>query len=209
MGALYQLTFPNGKSYVGITAGTVAARFKEHTHAAKRGLQYAVYRALRKYGPENVRVKTLAIADDWGYLQTIEQNAIRVLGTFKPAGYNLTKGGEGILGATMSESAREKQSAAKKGRQLPSGHKENIRLALLGNKYAEGTKQSAATKTKRIRSALLREGAGVTFDTQTQKWRAHISVGGKMRHLGRFTDRESAIAARRNAVAAHLQGVPA
>ena len=30
MGALYQIAFPNGKSYIGITSETTAKRYKRH-----------------------------------------------------------------------------------------------------------------------------------------------------------------------------------
>lgn len=46
---------------------------------------------------------------------------------------------------------------------------------------------------------------GVSFDAQTQRWRAHISIGGKMRHLGRFDQLSEAVAVR-NAAAQEAFG---
>jgi hypothetical protein len=44
--------------------------------------------------------------------------------------------------------------------------------------------------------------AGVTWDSQTQKWRATITVHGKMRSLGRHASKDAAIAARHAAARA-------
>ena len=83
MGALYRLDFPNGKSYVGITAKTAAQRFSAHAYSAqKRGAPTALGRAIRKYGAEAIKVVALAISNNWEYLQLIERNAIRVFDTF-------------------------------------------------------------------------------------------------------------------------------
>ncbi|MGY0156362.1 HNH endonuclease signature motif containing protein [Edwardsiella tarda] len=40
---------------------------------------------------------------------------------------------------------------------------------------------------------------GVSWDTQTQRWRAHITVDGKMKSLGRYEDKLEALAARKRA----------
>lgn len=40
---------------------------------------------------------------------------------------------------------------------------------------------------------------GVAVDAQTGHWRAHITISGKMKCLGRFADKERAITARREA----------
>ncbi|HCL4433144.1 TPA: HNH endonuclease [Salmonella enterica] len=38
---------------------------------------------------------------------------------------------------------------------------------------------------------------GVSWDTQTQRWRAHITVDGKMKSLGRYEDKLEALAVRK------------
>lgn len=115
MGALYRLAFPNGKSYVGITSGTAAARWQKHVRDARAGKPWLVQKAIRKYGTESVRVETLAIADDWAYLQLVERNAIRVLGTFGSGGYNMTAGGDGAMGVVQSPVSRRKKADAQIG----------------------------------------------------------------------------------------------
>ncbi|MHB1236934.1 MAG: GIY-YIG nuclease family protein [Gallionella sp.] len=38
MGCLYQLIFPNGKSYIGISSNTAEQRFKAHCQNSKNGI---------------------------------------------------------------------------------------------------------------------------------------------------------------------------
>ena len=125
MACLYQLIFPNGKSYIGITKKTAEQRFKAHCLNAKNGItEYPDYspsqkaisdrkygldnfgrlpwltslgEAIRKYGKENVIVKTLVIANDFEYLQELEIKAIKRYRTFYDSlahfsGYNTSKG---------------------------------------------------------------------------------------------------------------------
>lgn len=102
MGCLYSITFPNGRQYVGITTKTAEKRFSHHARGAKNGRHYLLAKAIRKYGEASCRVETLAIYDDWESLCLVEKNAIRVLGTLHPNGYNMTEGGEGVVGAVPS-----------------------------------------------------------------------------------------------------------
>ena len=125
MGCLYQLIFPNGKSYIGITIKTAEQRFKVHCQNSKNGITEApnqspkekaitdqkygldnfgrlpwltsLGEAIRKYGKENVIVKTLVIANDLKYLQELEIKAIKRYRTLYDSlahfsGYNTSKG---------------------------------------------------------------------------------------------------------------------
>jgi len=105
MGCLYQLIFPNGKSYIGITKKTAEQRFKDHCQNSKNGItEYPNYspeekaiadkkygldnfgrlpwltllgKAIREYEKENVIVRTLVISNDMNYLKEIEVKAIK------------------------------------------------------------------------------------------------------------------------------------
>lgn len=112
MGCLYQIEFPNGKSYIGITMKTAEQRFKGHTRLRDKT---ALAHALKKHGACNVKVKTLIIADRWDYLCDLEKKAIASYKTKIPHGYNLTDGGEGTLGVEWSEESRAKLSKARIG----------------------------------------------------------------------------------------------
>lgn len=114
MGCLYEMTV-NGKPYIGITMFPKAEhRLTRHLYLARKGSMAAVHCAIRKYGPENVSIKTLAISHDWEYLQLIEKRAIQVWNSLAPNGYNLTTGGDGHSRKHTAES-RAKMSNTRKG----------------------------------------------------------------------------------------------
>jgi len=63
---VYAIGFPNGKLYIGITTRTTEQRFRGHVKDMQRGSTYTVHKALRKYGPDSVRLVTLhsGVTDD-------------------------------------------------------------------------------------------------------------------------------------------------
>lgn len=105
MACLYQLIFPDGKSYIGITSKTAEQRFKAHCTNAKNDItEYPDYTptqkkisdkeygldnfgklpwltslgaAIRKHGKQNVIVKTLVISNNREYLKELEIKAIK------------------------------------------------------------------------------------------------------------------------------------
>lgn len=113
MGELYVIwNEANDKLYIGITTVGYKCRFKKHLRNAKNGINSALYRAIRKYGPENFHVECLLdnIPEDRLYL--FEIACISHFDS-KRNGYNLTSGGDGIL--NPSEETRNKMSRAKQG----------------------------------------------------------------------------------------------
>ena len=90
MGCAYLLTFPSGKFYVGITSGPLERRSRMHVNSANTGSSLLVHRAIRKYGPPNVR---MLIRGDINYLSELEPRLIEAYGTLVPGGYNLDEGG--------------------------------------------------------------------------------------------------------------------
>ena len=117
MSCLYQIIFPDGKSYIGITHKTAKERFKQHyALAISKKKNYAVYRALRQHDHSVFDVRTLVIANDWDYLCKLEVRAIKSFNTQIPHGYNLTIGGEGVAGNICTEATRAKMIAAHKNR---------------------------------------------------------------------------------------------
>jgi predicted GIY-YIG superfamily endonuclease len=130
MPLIYCLTFSNGKQYIGMTSDTLRRRINNHRMYMRKGCDFAVYRAWRKYGdPE---VKTLAVVEPH-MLRETERKAIAVFGTMVPNGYNLMLGGEGA--DIASEETRAKQSIARKGRPLPEKHRENLAAATRARSY--------------------------------------------------------------------------
>ncbi len=118
MGCLYEISFPNGKRYLGITTVTLARRMTVHRSHARLGRRGAIYGALRKYGTAAM-ARQLVVSNDRKYLTELEKNAIRVFGTQVPKGYNLTSGGDGVAGYRWTPEQKLAQSRARKG--VPTG----------------------------------------------------------------------------------------
>ena len=142
MGALYQITFPNGKSYIGITSKSAKRRFASHCSNSKRTPpeNYPLYRALRATDQSAVKVQTL-LHGNWDYLQYMERKAIAAFGTKVPHGYNVTEGGEGALGRPASDRQKAAVSAALKGKTRSPEHSANIAKAKIGTKHTEEAKR--------------------------------------------------------------------
>lgn len=153
MGVLYQLTFPSGKSYIGITTEKLTTRISRHLHAAKTGAHLALSRAIRKYGDIFDR-KILVIADDWKYLCELEKKAIEAYNTFKPNGYNLTKGGEGGFGLIHTDESKTKMSIVQSGKVISDAAKIKMRDAKLGTKHTDAHKLSISLALKGKQNSL-------------------------------------------------------
>ncbi len=113
----------NGKGYVGKTILPIIERFAEHKQNAKKGMDYALARALRKHGFGNFSISKV-VTSDVLLLDDLERHYIQFFGTFAPSGhgYNLTKGGEGSLGWIPSEKTRIAISISKIGKKQSAEH---------------------------------------------------------------------------------------
>ena len=235
MGALYILTFQNGKQYIGITSQTTELRFARHWKKSIAGQDNAVNRALRKYGRDAVSARTLVIADDWGYLCLLEKSAIKAYNTLAPNGYNCTLGGEGVLGLPCEPATREKISKANTGRKLTEAQKGKISAALRarGPVSSETRGKLSVANTGKVmppdirrkcglanigrvmgpeakakqRATVIAKGGGVCFDKARQRWLAYVKVDRKTKILGRFDTEALAREAREQALSEiSLQG---
>lgn len=129
MGFLYRLDFASGKSYVGITNGTMKQRLRNHKKKLQQDYDLALYRAWRKYGEP--RVTVLARADK-DYLMEIEPKAIIAYGTRVPGGYNLTAGGAPVM-LWHSQETKDKIGALSTGRVCSDETRAKISAANLGH----------------------------------------------------------------------------
>jgi len=135
---LYQLKFPNGKSYIGITSRNINVRFDEHCRAKSKNL---CQKAIHKYGKENISIAILAVTDNWELLCLAEMEAIEKFNTFKPNGYNLTLGGEGVLTVGIHGEERVARDKSK----LSAYKKANrIKINLVKNKYRSNNRDKDA-----------------------------------------------------------------
>ncbi len=113
-GRIYAITcLKTNKLYFGQTIKEISERFAEHVREAARGSRFKLHKAIRKYGSQNfhaeevlwVEASTKSLLK--GKLDMLEIYFIGKYST-KIAGYNMTDGGEGRLGCTLSEETKLK-----------------------------------------------------------------------------------------------------
>lgn len=159
---LYEILFPNGKRYFGIT-NNPSRRWSEHKKDARCDKPRSVYAAIRKYGVENICFRVISE----GTRENIMKAEIDSISQYKTAtregGYNIELGGyipsaetrskfgaackkrwsdpgyrkhmvTVMTGRIQSQKTREKLSAALMGRQTSEETRRKMSLALRGRK---------------------------------------------------------------------------
>lgn len=155
---VYRHVFPNGKIYVGVTSQRPKSRWKNGKHYAYNSI---VGRAIDKYGWENVIHEILFLGLSGIEAKSKEQELIKEYQTQDISrGYNLTAGGDGMVGFKTREETKAKLSAINTGKH----HTEESRK-----------KMSASHKGE------LAYWYGKKF---TDKMRESISIGKKGKHTG-------------------------
>lgn len=185
MGCLYKLTGPTGKSYIGITAGALAARWWKHKNNAKHGRGSergnecpSLYNAMRKYGPDGFSALELACSESLEELKELERRAIIEHKTRSPFGYNVTSGGEGALGHTPTEETRRKMSDAQKNRRQDPEQRRLLALSLAKARDAASAKWKNMTGEER-KAACERHGSAVRRGYANQDARDRSSIAHK------------------------------
>lgn len=104
---VYRLISPSNKSYIGVTSCGFKTRLKQHIKEAEGKSTKPIHNAIRKYGFENF--KTEIIAQNMGYeiVCEMEKAMIKYYNCKNPFGYNLTDGGDGVIGHFHSEEVKK------------------------------------------------------------------------------------------------------
>lgn len=108
----------NSKRYIGLTRVGLAKRMATHFYKARAdqpGHRQYLYAAIRKYGESAFRSEELSSHETYKEACAAEREAIA---RFAPE-YNLTRGGEGIVGHRHNKETRRKMSAKAKARGAP------------------------------------------------------------------------------------------
>ena len=108
-GIIYKATFPNNKIYVGQTTRTLEQRKKEHYRAIKnkknKKYNYPLYRAIRKYGWDNLKWEIIDYGENKKELDEKEIYWIEYYNSYvgfsNSNGYNLTLGGASVRSFTV------------------------------------------------------------------------------------------------------------
>jgi group I intron endonuclease len=94
----------NGKQYVGLTKN-LDRRHKEHLSA--NGSAPALHAAIKKYGADKFIFSHICDAFDFEAACDLERMLIQQHNTKAPYGYNLTDGGEGVVGRPLTDHEKE------------------------------------------------------------------------------------------------------
>jgi group I intron endonuclease len=101
-------------SYIGFTSKTIMERWKKHLYDC-RGRRYHLHHAILTYGAENFKIELIEQHKDLEYtLKTLEPKYISEHNTLTPFGYNMTPGGEGVIGHIWTEQERINKSKQQK-----------------------------------------------------------------------------------------------
>lgn len=115
-GKIYRLVFPNGKCYIGQTIQPYYERSCGPSFAGYKGCN-ALLGAISKYGPENVVLEIL-FYDPNASLEMLNELEKQYIDHFHSLthenGYNITVGGDGTGGHTVSDELRKKLSKLRK-----------------------------------------------------------------------------------------------
>jgi len=149
-GIIYCITNTvNGHRYIGQTVQALNVRWRAHKAEANRGSEYAIHRAMRKYGYDRFEVKPVITVDqsildkDLQILDRLEMFFINhyQTRTWHKQGYNSAPGGHNLghgkdnpnYGRKHTEEELAKLSAAKTGAKNPNFGKPahpNVRAAV-------------------------------------------------------------------------------
>lgn len=109
LSGIYKLTFPNGKSYIGLS-NNIKRRMKEHLHDMKvKNPKQSLYRAAQKYGLSDFEILERIEPSDREKLCEREKYWIEYYHTYigwpDSKGYNETPGGDGASCGTDNSSS--------------------------------------------------------------------------------------------------------
>lgn len=167
------------RQYVGMTMQPLRKRWTAHLRAARDGVKTALYRAIRKHGVEQFEIQPFASAFTREGLGELESLVIKQLGSKAPRGYNLTDGGEGVIGLPPESRAR----CGRRGYKHTPEARRRISEASKGHGVGEAQRAAigAAHKGKSLtpehRAKLAAAKLGRSMPTRTEEHKRRISEG--------------------------------
>lgn len=142
----------NGKFYLGISSRDLNKRKNEHISRRNTG-KSLISKAIKKYGQDAFEWDVLYQSDDEIDIKTIEREMISAL---KPP-YNLSEGGEGMIGYTFSERTKKIFSDKYKGKKRPPE---------IGKKISKGLTGRIRTEESKLKQSNSRKGFVVSEQTR-------------------------------------------
>lgn len=164
--------------YCGITTRRLRERWNSHKKS-----KYALGCAIRKYGADAFSIET--IAESWSFddLKELEKLLIEQYGTFAPGGYNLTKGGDGVLGIKFSKELLARWSRERKGRVWTDDERAALRAAKARVPHPMAGKHHSEESIAKMRQSLPdRSGANNQFYGKRHKPETLAKISGPNNH---------------------------
>jgi group I intron endonuclease len=175
----------NGDSYIGQTVKSLEQRWYFHVWDAlsESSANHSTYfhNAIRKYGPDCFEKEILHICESKEEMNFVETFYISFFDTKIPNGYNLTDGGEGLLGFVPSEETCKKLSESHKGHKHSEETKRKMSESAKGkNTWTKGFKHTEEVK-KRMSEAKMgnKHALGCKRSEETRKKMGEAKKGNK------------------------------
>lgn len=171
---LYQLIFPSGVPYTGISIHP-QRRLREHFQEARKGSELPVHRAIRKYG--ELDVKQMILAE--GSREQMQALEVKTIALCK--GYNASIGGEQapMLGMKHGPETKERMRLAHKGVKQTAEWIERRASTQRGvTRSQESRKRMSEGQKRRSRSAeeISRMGDLARNRNSTPEWRENLRI---------------------------------
>ena len=149
----------NGKQYVGISKNLTA---RWNTHISANGSAPALHAAIKKYGKDEFIFSHICDAFDFDAACDIERMLIVQHNTKAPNGYNLTDGGEGVVGRPMTDQDKEVR------RQASIAYVKQLSLEERVEKYGTKGRKHTPETIKKIRQSNIGKNLGKTASEETK-----------------------------------------
>ncbi len=184
----------NGKMYIGQTSCSLKDRRDGHLTLSRSksvGSDRVFMRALRKYGIEAFVWGVFYVSENEDDLISVEVEMIALFNSKVPNGYNMTDGGDGVVGCPRSDVWRKRISDAMKGKRHTEESKQKMSKALKGRRLSSETRarMSAARKGKptaplsvEAREKLRRANLGRKLSGEHKEKIGRALLGRKMSH---------------------------
>jgi predicted GIY-YIG superfamily endonuclease len=158
-GIIYCFISPSGKKYYGYTHD-LRRRLNRHQSEVRKNKVTIFYSAIKKYGWDNFNFYIIET------IEAIDKKELRILlserekywikkdkTNFREFGYNMTEGGDGVLGYIFPNERKEEYSMKFKGEGNPMfGKKHSIDSIIMDKLSNTGKKMSEETKLKMSKS---------------------------------------------------------
>lgn len=183
-----------GKRYVGVTRRGLKRRWSEHLRAARTGINTALYSAIRKYSEAVFTIEQLASVVNKDDVAVVERALIEQQKTKAPFGYNLTDGGDGVIG--LPDEIVKRTAEKNVGRKHSPEALEKIRVAGRLRKQSDETKSkmraahSGKTLSAEHRAKLSASKLGKKLPPRTAEHSEKIAAGLRAAHARKKVDNE-------------------